>query len=195
MVPQCVSLPTRSGSRISTLYYHFHNKQDLLLRIMTRTMHDLITAVEQALVELDDPEERLRVAIRAHMLFHSSRRMEAFIADSELRALEPANRDEIVKLRDRYEHLFEEVLRDGAARGRFEVPDVKLGVYSLMGMCSGVSLWFEPGGRLSLSEIAALYARIFLNGIKSTASRKRIGRPSPQVSELSVVPAGRVETS
>jgi len=164
------------GVAISMLYDHDHNNQDLLRRIMTRTMPPLVATVEQAVVGLDDPVERLRVAMRAPMLLHSARRMDAFIADAELRALTPAHRAAIVTVRDRYESLCEDVLRDSAARGRCDLAMIKRGVYSLMGMCSGVAQGFTPTGGLSLSDIADRYARIVLNGIANAA--RRAGTPN-----------------
>lgn len=159
------ALAEAAGLEISSLYYYFHNKQDLLVRIMTQTMHDLIGEVEGALDGLVDPEDCLRAALTAHILFHSTRRMDVFIADSELRALELPHREALIRLRDAYEQIFADILRRGVAAGQFALPDLQLSVYSLMGMCSGVSLWFSPEGRLSLEDIAAAYAQIFIHGI------------------------------
>jgi AcrR family transcriptional regulator len=168
------ALATVVGIEMSSLYYHYRSKQDLLMQILERTMHDLISEIMQATADARDPVERLHSAIAAHILFHSVRGMEAFIADSELRALEPANRVEIVKLRDHYERIFETILHDGVMGGQFAVPDLKVTVLALMGMCSGVASWFKADGRLSLSSIATMYSDILLNGIKGSV---QLGSP------------------
>jgi AcrR family transcriptional regulator len=157
------------GMEMSSHYYHYRSKQDLLVQILERAMTDLIGEVTQAIAGTRDPVERLRAAIAAHILFHSVRGREAFIADSELRALDPANRAEIVTLRDQYERIFETILRDGVMGGQFDVPDLKVTVLALMGLCSGVASWFKADGRLSLSSIATMYSDILLNGIKGSA--------------------------
>jgi AcrR family transcriptional regulator len=153
------------GLQMASLYYYFPSKQDLLLQIMRHTMGDLTATVERAIAGAVDPEERLRAAIRAHILFHAERREEAFIVDAELRALAPANYAAVVETRDRYEQLFAEVLRDGAEQGRFRVPDAKLAVFGLMAMCTGVAVWYRSNGRLSLEQVADIYTDLFLRGV------------------------------
>jgi AcrR family transcriptional regulator len=153
------------GLQMASLYYYFPSKQDLLMQIMRRTMGDLTATVERAIADAADPKERLRAAIRAHILFHAERREEAFVVDAELRALVPANYAVVVATRDQYEQLFAEVLRDGAEQGRFRVPDAKLAVFGLMAMCTGVAVWYRPNGRLSLEQIADIYTDLFLRGV------------------------------
>ncbi|HEY3216173.1 MAG TPA: TetR/AcrR family transcriptional regulator [Candidatus Eisenbacteria bacterium] len=153
------------GLQMSSLYYYFPSKQDLLMQIMRRTMSDLMATVERAIAKAADPEGRLRAAIRAHILFHAKRREEAFVVDAELRALAPANYAAVVATRDRYERLFAEVLRDGAEQGQFRVPDAKLAVFALMAMCTGVAVWYRPHGRLSLERVADIYTDLFLRGV------------------------------
>jgi AcrR family transcriptional regulator len=153
------------GLQMASLYYYFPSKQDLLMQIMRHTMGDLTATVERAIAGAVDPEERLRAAIRAHILFHAERREEAFVVDAELRALVPANYAAVVETRDRYEQLFAEVLRDGAEQGRFRVPDAKLAVFGLMALFTGVAVWYRPNGRLSLEQVADIYTDLFLRGV------------------------------
>lgn len=165
------AVATEVGVQMSSLYYHFPSKQDLLMAIMNRAMNDLIDTVEGAVSRATGPEERLRSAIRAHVLFHAERRKEAFIVDAELRALEPANRGLVVELRDRYEGVFAAILREGAEQGVFRVPDAKLAVFALMAMCTGVAVWYRPGGGLSLERIADIYTDLFLSGVMASKRR------------------------
>lgn len=154
------------GLQMSSLYHYFPSKQDLLVEIMARSMQDLISAVGQAVAGADNegPEERLRIAIRGHILFHADRRQEAFILDSELRALEPAGRSSVIRLRDQYEQIFADILRQGTAEGVFRIPDCKIAIFMLMAMCTGVAVWYRPDGRLSLETVADIYTDLFLSG-------------------------------
>ena len=165
------AVAARVGLQMASLYYHYPSKQDLLMAIMRRAMEDLTATVRQAVDGLDDPTLRLGAAIRGHVLFHADRRMEAFVTDAELRSLTPANRDSIVGLRDAYETIFADTLREGVRRGAFAVPDVKLATLALMALCTGVATWFRPGGRLSLEDVADGYTRLFLLGALPTAGR------------------------
>ncbi len=159
------ALASEVGLQMSSLYYHFPSKQDLMMAIMSRTMADLGGTVEAAIDGIDDPMERLAAAIRGHVLFHAHRRMEAFVTDSELRAIEPANRTAMVQKRDEYEGIFKRLLEEGIRAGAFRPHDVSLATYAVMAMCTGMAVWYRPEGRLSLEEIADAYASLFLEGI------------------------------
>lgn len=183
------------GLQMSSLYHHFPSKQDLLVDIMTRSMRDLISAVEQAVAQArrDGPEQRLRAAIQGHILFHADRRQEAFILDSELRALESVGRELVIKLRDHYEQVFADILQQGMAEGVFRIPDRKIAVFMLMAMCTGVAIWYRPGGRLPLETVADIYTDLFLSGalvsgtstnvldesldVRRSSSKERQGQP------------------
>ena len=167
------SVAAAVGLQMSSLYYHYPSKQYLLFEIMNRTMQDLAAAVEEAVGESEGPQEKLRAAIRAHVLFHARRGMEAFIADAELRSLEAETRALSVKRRDRYQQIFEDILRDGAQQGVFDVPDVKLATYALMAMCTGVAVWFRPDGRVTLEEVADAYADLFVHGVMPSGDGRR----------------------
>jgi AcrR family transcriptional regulator len=155
------------GIRMPSLYHHYPNKQDLLLEIMRRTMHDLTLSVSEAIDACpeSDPEERMRAAIEAHVIFHADRREEAFVADSELRVLDPRSRRTMASIRDKYEELFVNVFREGREKGIFVELDEKLTINALLGMCSQVAIWYRSGGRLTIEEVASGYCNLFLKGV------------------------------
>jgi AcrR family transcriptional regulator len=155
----------RVGLQMSSLYHYYPSKQALIVEIMHTTMRDLLAAVREAIDAETAPRRRLVAAIRAHIMFHATRRKENFIADSEIRALEPENRARIVELRDEYEGLFNTILDEGRSQGAFGVDDVRIATRALLSMTNGVATWYQPGGRLELDEIADQYCTIFLNGI------------------------------
>jgi TetR/AcrR family transcriptional regulator, cholesterol catabolism regulator len=156
-------LAARVGTQMSTLYHHYSHKQDLLMAIMERTMHDLTGDVTTAVGGRTDDCERLAAAVHAHVTFHASRASEAFVTDAELRALEPENYERIVRLRDAHQSIFERLVDDGVASGTFKVADPKLTTYAVMTMCTAVGVWYRPGGRLSQDEIAQRYSEIALS--------------------------------
>jgi AcrR family transcriptional regulator len=153
------------GVQMSSLYYYHESKQALLVAIMGKTTTDLIAVVTEAMEQASSPRERLIAGIRAHVMFHATRRKENFIADSEIRSLEKDERVAIVALREQYEQLYSDVLEEGRASGAFVVDDVSITLAGLFAMLNGVATWYRPRGRLSLEEIADQYCAIFLNGI------------------------------
>lgn len=162
-------LGRRVGIQMPSIYHYFPSKQQILQRIMVRTMEELTNAVESAVERTDgDVVSQLEAAIAAHISFHTVRRQEAYIVDSELRSLDPSGRRLITAMRDRYEQRFFELLGRGCRERRFEVDDVSLGVKALMAMCTEVATWYRPDGRLSLEQITHAYTRLFLFGVSAT---------------------------
>ncbi len=154
-----------AGIQAASIYYHYANKQALLVEIMETYMRHLNANLERIIREQSGPLERLREAIANHIRLHTSFKNEFFIIDTEIRALEGANRDYIIALRDHYEHLIQEILRDGMERGVFKPSDIKVTSYALIAMCTEVATWFRPGGRLGVQQVIDLYSQLILQGL------------------------------
>ena len=143
------------GVQAGALYNYTPDKQTLLFDLMESHMTELLSAVK------DDPTQpadaRLKAFVAFHIRFHHARPDAVFIAYMELRNLEPDNFAEIEALRRRYEDRLEQILRDGAEAGVFEVADSKIVTLAIIAMLTGVNTWFRQGGRLSLEEVVAQY--------------------------------------
>lgn len=156
------------GVQISSLYYYNGAKQDLLIQIMERTMLDLTRAVRDAVESAEGIREQLAAAVRAHVLFHGDHPREAFVTDSELRALEPENRERMLALRDAHQAIFERLIGEGVAGRLFDVPDVKLATYAITTMCTAVGTWYRPDGRLPIGDVAVQYVEMALRALAYT---------------------------
>ena len=143
---------------VASLYYHFPSKQEILFALFERIMDALLDGVNSAMAGAASPEERLRAAVRFHVLSHTARQDEAFISHSELRSLSAQNRRRIIAKRDRYERMIRAVLTDGVRAGKFEIDDARLTCTAILVMCSGAADWFAGQGRLSADRVADRFA-------------------------------------
>ena len=95
-----------------SLYYHFATKEALLAAVYAEGVRRISEAVSAAIAGKRDPWERLEAAAIAHL--------EALLQESDYAQVvirvrpadAPSVEDELVKLRDDYERLFVELLRD-----------------------------------------------------------------------------------
>ena len=157
-----------AGIQAASIYYHYANKQALLVEIMETHMQRLNASLERILREQSDPQQRLRAAIANHIRLHTTYKAEFFIIDTEIRALEGEHRAQIVALRDHYEVLLQDLLRDGMERGAFYHNDVKVASYAIIAMCTEVATWFRLSGRLPVQQVIDIYSRMIIYGLLVT---------------------------
>ena len=150
-------LAKRLGQTVPAIYYHYENKQALLVALLTRSIDDLVERCELAEHDApDDPAERLAQLVRCIVLYVTHRRQMAFI-DSEIRSLEPQNRGVYVAKRDRLEHMVTRVVTDGMERHAFLPGDPHAHARALITMLRGIANWYRPGGHSSPDDLAEQY--------------------------------------
>ncbi len=154
-----------SGVQGGSVYHHFSSKQEILYQIMEYTMTILINKTRDAVKGETDPFEQMRKAIRFHIEYHTVDVHETYVTDAELRSLSPADHGKIIVMRDEYERIYHAILKQGIENGKMKIDNVKLAARGLLQMCTGVSYWFDPGGSLSISEIADRYIDLFFWGV------------------------------
>jgi len=99
-----------TGIQAASIYYHYVNKQALLVEIMDTHMRTLNANLERIVQKQAPIRQRLHEAIASHIRLHTTYKAEFFIIDTEIRALEGEYRTAILALRDRYESLVQELL-------------------------------------------------------------------------------------
>ncbi|GHE75630.1 TetR family transcriptional regulator [Amycolatopsis deserti] len=157
------------GLTPGALYNHFGSKEELLYSIIM----DGHAALDRLLdaVRTDAPApERLHGLIEAFVLHHTRYRKEAVVGD-EWRALGEEHRDEVRRLRLGIRARVQDVIRDGAATGAFELPKVpngdpvRMAATAALDMSFRVAGWFSPDGPVSDTAFASFYADLVLRSI------------------------------
>lgn len=158
-------LAAEVGIQPGSLYNHFETKQALLYDIVREHMTTLTLRLDEALVGHDAPRDRLVAFAAFHARYHMTRRMQVYVANSELRSLEPENRAEIVALRRAYERRLEAILEAGRDAGVFRIGDLRITTYALISMMTGICEWYRPDGRLAEAELVALHVDMALRAV------------------------------
>jgi len=158
-------LAAEVGIQVGSLYNHISTKQELLFELVQDHVNELLRQLDLALEGKKGPEEKLRAFVAFHVTYHMSRKREVFIANSELRSLEPKNYDAIVALRGAYEARLARILNEGVAEGVFEVVDIKVATFAILALLTGICNWYRPGGRLTKEAIVAAHEKLVLSGV------------------------------
>ena len=144
------------GVQAGALYLYTPDKQTLLFDLMQAHLEELLAAWQEE-AKSADPVAQLEEFCRFHIRFHLDRPDAVFIAYMELRNLAPENFTVIENLRKSYEIALETILKDGAAKKLFTVPDTKLATMAVIAMLTGVNTWYREGGRLSRERVERIY--------------------------------------
>lgn len=161
------------GVQPGALYNHFPTKQHILKDLMLAHMAELHAAwgnFDQDTVM--DPLERF---VRFHIRYHLERADEVFIAYMELRNLEPENFAAVEAERQRYETILTDILRNGAAAGRYEAPEPKVTTRAIIAMLTGIPAWYREGGDLTPAEIETLYLAM----VRKAVAPSGLNHPMP----------------
>ena len=162
-------LAAEVGIQAGSLYNHISTKQELLFDLIQDHINELLRQLDRALDGKQAPEERLRAFVAFHVTYHMTRKREVFIANSELRSLEPRNYEAIVALRGAYEQRLAAILADGVEQGAFEVGDIQVATFAIIALLTGLCSWYRPGGRLTREAIVAAHEKLVLSGVSPLA--------------------------
>jgi AcrR family transcriptional regulator len=164
-------LADRADLPLSSFYYYFRSKYDVLLAIMDTAMGRLESGAEEVWDEDLDPGRQLRALVDRHVRVHLFHPAAASVADGEMRALEGDDRAAIVARRDRYERKFRSVLAAGVAAGSFDADlDIPVATIAILTMSTSVIDWWDPAGRHSIDATARLIGRFAL-GVAGQSER------------------------
>lgn len=155
------------GIQPGSMYNYMASKQELLFTLIHDHMSALLAELDAVLAAApqDDPVESLRRFIRFHVSYHIRRREDVFIGYSELRSLDPENRERVIALRRAYEGRLIALLRRGMDQGVLKQADAPVAAYAILSMLTGVCTWFRADGRLGEDAVIDLHLSLIMDGI------------------------------
>jgi TetR/AcrR family transcriptional regulator, cholesterol catabolism regulator len=160
-----------TGLLPGSLYAHITGKEELLYEIVRDAGQAFLRALDDASAGPASPEERFRRALRAHVQVITDHQDSARVFHHEWRALTGPHRAEIVRLRDRYERRWDELLGDLPG-----IADPKIGRLLVLSAANWIYTWYEPGGGLPPARIADRFAGLLLDGLLEGRAPMGLGR-------------------
>lgn len=156
-----------AGLAVGTLYVYFRNKEDLLAAFGEECQEEYLHGLQRIARSKIDPAQRLRELARLRVLA-SKKQMEATPhgGDILLRLMRMGHAC-CARMSERERRMVEQILRDGIARGEFEVSDpaetARVFLTAFAGLMPPASLG-RPKGEVE-REVEALYG-LLLRGLQ-----------------------------
>ena len=165
-----------AGSLPGSLHYRYPTKAALLIDLTRRGMDADLAAVRAAIARVADPVERLRLALRARLEYLLSRDAAQVIL-YDWRALKGKPREEMIRLRDRYEAFWSGLVYEAAGSGRLRPDlDLKMLRFLLLGAINSVAQWYSPRGQCGPAEVADAFWEFLAFGVLDEAHRPLVAR-------------------
>ncbi|MBN1149125.1 MAG: TetR family transcriptional regulator [Anaerolineales bacterium] len=148
-----------------SLYHHISSKQEILVAVLDRALDLLIANMQDVLDQPLAADEKLRQAMRVYLKTMLDHRDLAAVLLLEHRSLEPEQRARHTPQRDRFECLWRDLIREGAACGLFDCPDAAISGRALLGVMNWAITWYRPDGSLTPEQISEQFTDLFLHGL------------------------------
>ncbi len=152
------------GIQKASLYHHISSKEDLLYSLCVESLARTREAVETAIAGIDDPLDRVRRLVLAHVgnMLGDRDKQAMFL---ELRSLEGQRRAAVIEMRDQYEELVRSTIADAQTAGvlRADIGS-KILTLALLNLMNWTIVWYEPDRGLTAEEIGATLLDIYLKG-------------------------------
>lgn len=157
------TLAAHIGVGVSSIYHHYADKQQLLVRVLDVTMTELGWRIDAARDEATGSRDEVALIVEALALFHTYHRELAFIGASEMRSIEGVNRRRITQARDRIQYLLDEAIDQAIVDGHLHTEHPRAAGRAIATMCTSLPQWFRMGGPVDPEDIARAYVAFALS--------------------------------
>jgi TetR/AcrR family transcriptional regulator, cholesterol catabolism regulator len=160
------------GMLKGSLYHYIDSKDDLLYQVVLIPFQEALSRMNQIVAGSEHCTVRLTHAISAHMAIIDEYFPRMSVGLLLLRMnLSPPKARVIQQIRDEYESLWMQLLKEGINEGVFRSDfDARIALFSLMGVMNWSSRWYKKGGRLRVEDVATTMQKFVLRGLLAPRS-------------------------
>ncbi|HKR02491.1 MAG TPA: TetR/AcrR family transcriptional regulator, partial [Pyrinomonadaceae bacterium] len=152
---------------LAGLYHYCRSKEELLFLIQDNCFGRVHERLQERLRETSRPIEKLRLVIENHLSFFAANMAEMKVLSHEADSLAGELHEHVSGKKQQYTQLVRRILSEVQ-----QAPDASLGpkidltvaTYALFGMMNWIYNWYDPRGKLSVTDLVDNLTRLFLSG-------------------------------
>ena len=150
---------------LAGLYHYCKSKEELLFLIQDNCFGRVLERLEERLCEVEDPLSRLRIFIENHLAFFAANMAEMKVLSHEAESLAGDLHTHVTTKKDKYTKLARRILKEIQQQQESGSQiDLTVATYALFGMMNWIYNWYDPRGKLKVSELVDNVTRLFLHG-------------------------------
>src|SRR6266404_8848165 len=166
---------------LAGLYHYCKSKEELLFLIQDHCFGRVLQRLEERLQKESDPIAKLRIFIDNHLSFFAANMSEMKVLSHEAESLGGDLHEHVSARKRQYTRrarkIISEVQQDAVSSPRAtrrngqpkRTVDTTVATYALFGMMNWIYNWYDPRGKLSVSQLVDNITRLFLSGFLSSA--------------------------
>lgn len=164
------------GISRTALYYYFSSKEEILASLVEEVTVSSRKQLTRVAAQVDiDPSDALRLITRNHVKWLLDHAGLFRVVDRTEDDLPPQLRQVHEDAKQAVLNDFSHIIERGISTGRFRPVDSRIAAFSIIGMCSWTTWWFNPDGRRSADQIADMIADLAVNAVQRTGLRQPAG--------------------
>ncbi|HXD33858.1 MAG TPA: TetR/AcrR family transcriptional regulator [Pyrinomonadaceae bacterium] len=155
-----------TGVSLAGLYHYCKSKEELLFLIQDNCFGRVIERLETRLADVADPVDKLRIFIDNHLAFFAANMAEMKVLSHEADSLAGDLHLRVSDRKESYTRVAREILTEvQQSRPSPNRPiDLTVATYALFGMMNWIYNWYNPNGKLAVTELVENVTRLYLTG-------------------------------
>ena len=161
------------GINRATLYYYVGTKEELLIALLYRPIHQM-TANMKAIARLDvAPTEKLhRTLVQYTRDMSETPELFIFLAQNLHQLMTGREADDIASNADEYGRGLTRIIEEGQAAGEFRDDiDPQMAMLAVLGMFNWIHRWYKPSGKRTLEQIGEEFAELAMSSLRPVPDR------------------------
>ena len=155
-----------TGVSLAGLYHYCKSKEELLFLIQDNCFGRVVERLEERLRDVTDPSVKLRIFIENHLSFFAANMAEMKVLSHEADSLAGDLHVHVSTKKEKYTKQARRILKElQQLQGDKSQVDLTVATYALFGMMNWIYNWYDPQGKLKVSELVDNVMLLFLHGI------------------------------
>jgi TetR/AcrR family transcriptional regulator, cholesterol catabolism regulator len=168
---------------LAGLYHYCKSKEELLFLIQDNSFGRVLERLEQRLEGVANPVTKLGIFIENHLSFFAANMSEMKVLSHEAESLGGDLYTHVSTRKDKYTKLARQILHEVQETQETKEPiDLTVATYALFGMMNWIYNWYDPQGKLKVSDLAGNLMKLFLSGFLADGMRHSLPAPSERPS-------------